>query len=367
MSPDPIEDLASVDQPLAQGAVDELMDMAKTLPARIVGKTIRTDLQAMPTFDMAGVAEVTDYRITERLFQMYSHFANAFVWCEEKDPRNFVPAPVAVPLVQLANMLERPPMLPYASTALANFKRVDPNGGYGVDNLRCIQKMVDIEDETWFHIIHVEIESQAGAAIFALIEASRLAQISDQTGVERQLAKVPPAFDEMIRTFRRIAEKCSTEIYYYALRPYLFGFDDVVYEGVEEFGGKPMSFRGESGAQSTVIPAIRSLLGLVHAQGGLSKDLEAMTAYMPKPHRELLMAIDGTAIRGFVMDTDDPNLRDLYNLCLERMVDFRSLHLKMAHAFIAQKVKDPRGTGGTDFMKWLTILRDETAKQLIPS
>lgn len=367
MSPDPIEDLASVDPPLAQGAVDELMDMAKTLPTRIVGKTIRTDLQAMPTFDMAGVAEVTDYRITERLFQMYSHFANAFVWCEEKDPRNFVPAPVAVPLVQLANMLERPPMLPYASTALANFKRVDPNGGYGVDNLRCIQKMVDIEDETWFHIIHVEIESHAGAAIFALIEASRLAQISDQTGVERQLAKVPPAFDEMIRTFRRIAEKCSTEIYYYTLRPYLFGFDDVVYEGVEEFGGKPMSFRGESGAQSTVIPAIRSLLGLVHAQGGLSKDLEAMTAYMPKPHRELLMAIDGTAIRGFVMDTDDPNLRDLYNLCLERMVDFRSLHLKMAHAFIAQKVKDPRGTGGTDFMKWLTILRDETAQQLIPS
>lgn len=47
------------------------------------------------------------------------------------------------------------------------------------------------------------------------------------------------------------------------------------------------------------------------------------------------------------------------------MVDFRSLHLKMAHAFIAQKVKDPRGTGGTDFMKWLTQLRDETAQQMI--
>lgn len=43
----------------------------------------------------------------------------------------------------------------------------------------------------------------------------------------------------------------------------------------------------------------------------------------------------------------------------------RSLHLKMAHAFIAQKVKDPRGTGGTDVMKWRAHLRVETAQQMI--
>jgi indoleamine 2,3-dioxygenase len=105
----------------------------------------------------------------------------------------------------------------------------------------------------------------------------------------------------MIRTFRRNAEKCSTEIYYYTHCHYLCGFDDVVYEGIEGFGGKPMSFQAEASAQSSVIPAIKSLLGLVHAQGGLSEYPEAMSVYMPKPHRELLAGKNATAIRDFVM------------------------------------------------------------------
>ena len=225
--------------------------------------------------------------------------------------------------------------------------------------------MVDIPDESWFHLVHVGIEARAGAAIFALLEAARLAVLNDVAGVEAELAKVPPVFDKMIRSFRRITEKCSSDVYYLTLRPYLFGFDGVVYEGVAEFDGKPMTFMGESGAQSSVIPVVKALTGLQHSYGGLSEDLIRMQAYMPKPHRELLAQIEPKAIRGFVEHADRSNLRDIYNLCLERMVDFRSLHLNMAHAFIAQKVKDPRGTGGTDFMKWLAQLRDETAQQMI--
>lgn len=225
--------------------------------------------------------------------------------------------------------------------------------------------MVDIPDESWFHLVHVEIEAHADTAIFALLNVSRLAGSDDPTGVESALAKVPLIFDKMIRCFRRITERCSTNVYYHTLRPNLFGFDGIVYEGVEEFGAKPMTFMGESGAQSTVIPAIKALIGLQHPKSGLSEDLESMKAYMPKLHRALLSRIDPTAICGFVERANDPNLREVYNLCLERIVDFRSLHLKMAHAFFVQKVKDPRGTGGTDLMKWLTQLRDKTAQQTI--
>ena len=272
-----------------------------------------------------------------------------------------------MPLVQLAHIIERPPIFPYANTGLMNFQRLDPNGPHELENLKCIQKMVDIPDESWFHLVHVEIEARAGAAIFALIEAGRLANLNDASGVEAELTKVPPVFDKMIRSFRRITEHCNTDVYYHTLRPYLFGFDGVVYEGVAEFGEKPMTFMGESGAQSTVIPAIKALIGLQHSKGRLSEDLLSMQAYMPKPHRALLADINSKAIRSFVERAGDPNLREIYNLCLERIVDFRSLHLKMAHAFIAQKVKDPRGTGGTDFMEWLTKLRDETAQQMITS
>ncbi|MGB0506782.1 MAG: hypothetical protein ACPGGK_11370 [Pikeienuella sp.] len=365
MAPDPIEDLSAIDHPLDAGAVAELLDKARSLPALIEAGAIRYDLQAMPVFDMASIAEVTDLRITERLFQIYAHFANAFVWCDQKDPAAFIPKSVAAPLVQLSKFVERPPIVPYASTALSNFQRLDPNGRHELGNLRCIQKMVDIQDESWFHLIHVEIEAHAGEAIFALLDAAQKAEKDDIAGVEAGLSKVPPVFGEMIASFRRITEQCDTNVYYHTLRPYLFGFDAIVYEGVEEFRGRPMKFTGETGAQSSVIPTIKALIGLAHSHGGLTEDLESMKAYMPKPHRALLAEIDPKAIRSFVERSGTPNLREVYNLCLESIVDFRSLHLKMAHAFIAQKVKDPRGTGGTDFMKWLSLLRDEAAEQMI--
>lgn len=213
-----------MDQPLDRGMIEELLEVARTIPRRIEAKTIRDDLNALAQFDMAAVADVSDFRITEN---------------------------------------------------------------------------------------------------------------------------------------------CRTDVYYHTLRPYLFGFDDVVYCGVAAFGGRPMTFCGGAGAQSSVSPAIKTLLGLRHAEGGLSAHLTIMIDDMPKPHRQVLHDLGPMAIRGFVIGSGDPNLRDICNLCLEKMVDFRSLHLKMAHAFIEQKVTDPRGTGGTELMKWLTILRDETAEQLI--
>lgn len=365
LSPDPIKDLRSAVHPFEACVTDELMTAAESIPQWIEQGSVRTHLMTLPEFNLTRAEEVEDFRVIERLFQIYAHFANAFVWCEQAHPSAFLPKSVAVPLVKLAKFVQRPPILPYASTSLANFERIDPERGYEVDNLRCLQKMIDIEDESWFHLIHVEIEAHAGEAIAALLRASKWSANHQNSDAESELETASSAIETMTRTFRRILEKCSTEIYYFTLRPYLFGFDNVVYDGVTEFDQQPMSFRGESGAQSSVIPAIRDLLGLEHAEGGLSQHLIVMRSYMPKPHRDFLAAIDKFALRSFVNRSGDVNLRDAYNVCLSRLVEFRSLHLRMAHAFIAQKVEDPRGTGGTEFMKWLAILRDETRQQFL--
>ena len=135
LSPDPIEDLERVDQPLSGDATGQLLDIARTLPARIESQTIRVDIRAMPVFDMTQIAEVTDFRITERLFQIYSTLANAYVWCDQSDPSKSLPASIAMPLVQLAHIVERPPIVPYASTGLMNFQRPDQNRPHELENL----------------------------------------------------------------------------------------------------------------------------------------------------------------------------------------------------------------------------------------
>lgn len=365
MSPDPISNLTKVETGLPDSVSSELEDVAAQLPALVSVGTIRKTLQDMAIFDLSVLRRPDDFRIVERAFQIYAHLANVYVWCEEENPANHIPESVAVPLVELSKIIERPPILNYASTSLCNFERIDPAGEIVVDNLRCIQKVVDIQDESWFHMIHVEIEAHAGIASHACILATQAIANNDKKTAEFELLKIPKAFDKMISTFKRMFEKCSPDIYFNTLRPYLFGFTDIVYNGVKEFEEKPQTYRGESGAQSTVIPAIKAFLGLQHEEGGLTEHLEIMKAYMPKPHRELLNSIDSHNIRNFVAANNDRSLTDAYNACLESVFQFRSLHLKMANAYIAQKVANPIGTGGTEFMHWLKKLRDETEKQYL--
>ncbi len=47
------------------------------------------------------------------------------------------------------------------------------------------------------------------------------------------------------------------------------------------------------------------------------------------------------------------------------MTEFRSLHYHYATTYIAEKVANPLGTGGTIFMDWLKQLIDETEQQFV--
>ncbi len=365
MSPDPVSDLSTVASGLPQNVSSTLEDIAGQLPALIKSGNLRPQMRELDPYDVSALGNETDFRIVERAFQLYSHFANAYVWCEEKNPEDHLPEGIAIPLVALSKMVDRPPIIPYATTSLSNFRRKDTGGDIVVENLECIIKLVDLPDESWFHIIHIEIEAHAASAMQACVKATAAIANDDAKTVEMELTTIPLAFEKMIATFKRMYEHCSPDVYYYTLRPYLFGFDGIIYKGVEEYKGQPQSFRGETGAQSTVIPALKEFLGLTHEKGGLTEHMEIMKAYMPTPHRQFLADIDNGRIRNFVFAQKSKSLTKHYNDCLKGLFDFRSLHFTMVNDYIASKVENPLGTGGTDFMQWLQKLRDETAEQYL--
>jgi indoleamine 2,3-dioxygenase len=365
MHPDPVADISACDAPIDAGHSSILQELATGLPELISTKRLRTTLDELPIVDCSALQHWPDSRVAERAFQIYSHFANVYVWCDQDDPASRLPAGVAVPLVQLAAFVDRPPILPYAATALCNYERIDPDGEYRVENLRVIQKIIDIPDESWFHLTHAEIEAHAGDMLFACIDATAQVDNDDAASVEQSLGQIPDALGRMMVTFKGIAKGCKPETYFHTLRPYLFGFENIVYEGVQKYAGEPQTFRGQTGAQSSAIPAAQAFLGLRHEHGGLTHHLEVMKAHMPKPHRELLAAIDSNKIRDYVASRAGASLTETYNECLQSLTEFRTLHLGMAHAFVASRVENPIGTGGTEFMHWLEQLRNETEQQFL--
>jgi indoleamine 2,3-dioxygenase len=150
---------------------------------------------------------------------------------------------------------------------------------------------------------------------------------------------------------QRIPERMDASLYYRAFRPYIRFFENVVYEGVDE---QPLNFRGETGAQSSIMPALVSFMKIPHKPSVLTNHLADMRRFMPPPHRELLGDIE--AMRP-IRDIAD---REAFNDVLEQMATFRETHYKWAHEYINRWTDDPRGTGGTPYMSWLKQLIDET-------
>jgi indoleamine 2,3-dioxygenase len=134
---------------------------------------------------------------------------------------------------------------------------------------------------------------------------------------------------------------------------------------VAEYGDKPQTFRGGSGAQSSTIPAIVGALGVQHEQTGLMKHLDAMKEHMPREHRRFIADVTTSAVRDYVKQSGSAALRDAYNRCLQQVMTFRKGHFYYARVYILDKVSNPVGTGGTLFKDWLSQLIAETEAQLL--
>ncbi|MDP9290837.1 MAG: indoleamine 2,3-dioxygenase, partial [Verrucomicrobiota bacterium] len=345
----------------------------------LVADQERTALEQLPILDTDRLENEAQLR---RAMLMLSYFGHAYVW-GSSPARDRVPAPVAVPWYRLSQKLGRPPVLSYASYALDNWRRFDREKPIALGNIVLLQNFLGGADEEWFILVHVDIEAKARPVIGALPLAQQAAAEGQLDDLERILREIGGHLEQMFRTLDRMPEKCDPHIYFHRVRPYIFGWknqpavpDGVIYEGVDDYANRPQQFRGETGAQSSIIPALDAMLGVRHAEGLLNTYLLEMRDYMPPEHRNFLAALEhGPSVRDCVIahSADRPALRDAYNLCLHWVNEFRAKHLEYATSYIHQQSQqgaaNPNsvGTGGTPFMTYLKKHLDETAQHLLPS
>jgi len=283
--------------------------------------------------------------------------ASAYVNQVGQDPATVLPSNLAIPLCDVCNRLGRPPILSYDGYALYNWKRFDSQGPIALGNIDTIQNFVHLYDEHWFILVHVEIEALASALFLAIGEAEAALAAGDNHALSLAVASLARTLWAQVETLRRIPEKMDPALYYRTFRPYIRFFEGVVYEGV---GATPLNFRGETGAQSSVIPTVVAFLKIPHQSSMLTDHLADMRRFMPAQHRALIEHVEA------LPDVRDKVAREPYNDALEALATFRDTHLQFAIRYIAAHERDPRGTGGTPYMRWLSQLIDETRAHKIP-
>ena len=329
-----------------------LDEIGRDLPSLLEDASCRSYLQELriPDWpeDQPGEETLPELRL---YYLRVGFLASGYINQVSQPKVDVLPRNLAVPLCKACALLRRPPILSYDGYALYNWKRFDRNRPITLGNIDTLQNFVHLYDEHWFILIHVEIEALAASILAAIDRAARGVGERDSEAVNSALRDIASAVWKQIAVLRRIPEKMDPALYYRTFRPYIRFFENVVYEGVVH---APLNFRGETGAQSSIMPTLVAFMKIPHRQSVLTDHLAEMRHFMPAAHRQLIADVEAMASPRELADPDS------YNEVLEAMATFRETHFGWAQEYINKWVDDPRGTGGTPYMEWLRQLIDET-------
>ncbi len=348
-------------------------EIAQKLPKYLAGMSLRRSVDALPQFPLDALKSEAEIH---RAMVMLSFIGHAYVF-GEKPTVERIPEVLARPWYEVATKLGRPPVLSYESYALDNWQRIDPAGPIAIGNIALSQNFLGGLDEEWFVIIHVDIEARAAEALKAIALGRRSVISGNEGDLTRALQELAASLEGMHSSLCRMVEYCDPFMYFHRVRPYIHGWKNnpalpngLIYEGVSAYSGAGQILRGETGAQSSIIPSLDGFLGVGHKDDPLKAYLMEMRLYMPPQHRKFLEATEnGPSTRDFVAACSaNIELEKHYNSCVELVERFRSKHLEYAISYIAKQAqRDPSnpsqvGTGGTPFVQYLTKHRDETGE-----
>lgn len=366
------------DETVLPPLLDPILAAARDLSGLLTTGRVRHWLNALPFLDLHEFIAGADAAQLRVAMIRYSFLVQAYAW-GEKDPPAALPANLAVPIVALADALGQHPLLPYSGYVLDNWARVDKTGPIALDNIRMVQNFLGGQDENWFVLIHVAIEAQAGLALEYGVQLVEATEAGDVHKVTALLVEMNAVWERINTLFDRMPERCDPYIYFQRVRPYIHGWKNnpalpqgLIYEGVERFGGRPQSFCGQTGSQSSIVPAMDALFGVVHENDALREFLKELHAYRPPLHRRFIedMALSST-LRAFCVAVGSSEIRAAFNACVEQVARFRTRHLEYAASYINKQAASgvgndaDVGTGGTPFMRYLKKHRDENRAQTI--
>ncbi|KAL9103745.1 MAG: hypothetical protein Q9163_001249 [Psora crenata] len=321
------------------------------------GVTVQAEL-----LDLSAEVDVEvrrgDRRVLSALFRDYCFLTSAYLLepCYERKSmglegyglgRQSLPAQVARPLVKLAEALGHKPFMEYASSyALYNWRLEDPKKGMEYTNLRLIRAFEHGLDshssEAGFVLTHVDMVKHSGTLVRAAMEALDGCEKQDRQMFNDGLRTLVEGMKEVNAVMESMWKRSKPNDYN-SFRTFIFGItkqsmfpNGVLYEGIRE---EPMSFRGESGSNDSIIPLCDNLLGIIMPDTPLTEILKDFRSYRPYPHRDFLEWVkeraENAGLKNFAMNDEDSA-----DWCFTR-------------EYIIKRTSHPTATGGSPIVLWL--------------
>ncbi|KAG7112621.1 Indoleamine 2 like protein [Verticillium longisporum] len=312
-----------------------------------------------------------DLPVMNALYRDYSFLLSAYLLepCHERfvkgEPyglgRDVLPKQIARPMARCAELTGFKPFMEYAgSYALFNYRLEDPKQGMDYDNLRLIRAfehgLDPTSSEAGFVLVHIEMVKNSGplvkGAVSLLAHAANTSpnaalSLHQREDINQSLASVLASLRKINAAMETMWAK-SKPMSYTSFRTFIFGITSqsmfphgVTYEGVSD---EPLSFRGESGANDSIVPLMDNLLQVTR----------------PSNHRAFLGYVAERAaeldVKRLVLGLGpDGAAQPLPAAADEReaLLESRRLWIKILHQYILKRTSHPTATGGSPIVTWL--------------
>lgn len=311
----------------------------------------------------------TDVFIIQALFRAYTFLASAYtlelsyqqyvIDGNYGKARTVLPANVARPLVAVSEKLDVYPFLDYHyAYSLGNYVKIDPSGTLHWKNLNMACKFSGTPDEIGFIMLHVYINELSPALVDGVMRVGKGEDVS------ADLKNLALTMKE-INSRRKEMWAASRHERYNDFRIFIMGIkgnealygDGLVYEGC--FNNEPQQYRGQTGAQDSLIPMMDIFSGIVdhYPENKLTEYLMDLRTYRPKCIQEFFVDLRAyySAHPLFQTLRDAANFEALIYLLyvVNEVYLFRNGHWQFVQKYIMANTKYPKATGGTPITSWL--------------
>lgn len=362
----------------------ELNRLAFSLPRLLMNRLLRNELHHLNdryagsqiTFDKHDRIQVeTATRILLTLIQ-------AYIWENPAAPASQIPPVLAKNSYALAKLQQRFPVLTYYDYILSNWRLIDPAQGMQPENIEPLISFTESRDEAWFIIIHIMIEHVCSKALESAHEIgamagensndSTLTETADVSNACRHFDVIANSLEDAIALLNRMPDHCGPVYYWDTLRHYLNGWEKITNSDTGCKGvlftdvsvrGKSVTctYKGPSGAQSSIIPALDAFLGITHDIDDIYQTLLNFQQYMPHQHVLMINAYRNCEISHWIEHCKSETLTSAYHRAIRQLAKFRLTHLHLVQKYIftpsgsrGHTQESIVGTGGTQINDYLS-------------
>lgn len=327
--------------------------------------------EASAKVPLYNVDDIEDSALLCALFRDYTFWASAYLLepCDLEFRktksyglgRHILPKNIAVPLTKVAQKIGAKPFMEYAlSYALYNWRRKNSSEGITYNNLELIRSFEGSEHEAGFILVHVAMVAHSGHQVRHTLGVMNRAEEKDRTGFNSELANLTATMKTINGVMETMWKRSSSQAYN-SFRTFIMGTKNqpmfpqgVIYEGVSE---DPQFYRGESGANDTIIPTCDNLLQLTEKMPNnpLTEILMDFRTYRPVRHNDWLSYVFQRArhvgVRGYALEDSTSSV--LYLGLLDQVREFRDRHWRFTKEYIIKYSDHPVATGGSPIVTWL--------------